>query len=139
MHLKFAAVAPVMSLLLSAMLILSACGGDAAETSPPDQTSETTPVAEVAASPEAASPTEEPETATQATSATETTESEADDVEDEAAADEEEVSVTDPLTPVECESIEIPDDERIPAISDDDWVKGPESASLTLIEYGDFQ
>jgi hypothetical protein len=133
MHLKFWAVAPVMSLLLSATLILSACGGDAAETPSSEQSSETTPVAEVAASPEVDSPAEEPETAT------EITESEADDVEDEVTADKEEISATDPATPVECESIEIPDDERVPAISADDWVKGPESASLTLVEYGDFQ
>ena len=139
MHLKFWAVAPVMSLLLSATLILSACGGDAAETSPSEQSSDTTPVAEVAASPETDSPTEEPEADTEATTAPETSESGADEVGAEATADEEEVSVTDSTTPVECEAIEIPDDGRIPAISDADWVKGPESASLTLIEYGDFQ
>jgi hypothetical protein len=142
MHLKFSAAAPVLTLLLSATLTFSACGGNAAETPPLEEVPETAAAADAATSPEVEAPAEAPESPTAIATEAEGSASEdqaAAEDEEEVASENEEASVTEPLAPAECEAIEIPNDERIPSVSNDDWAKGPESASLTLIEYGDFQ
>lgn len=41
--------------------------------------------------------------------------------------------------PASCETIDIPDNELLPAPTEDDWALGPETAMITVIEYGDFQ
>jgi hypothetical protein len=38
-----------------------------------------------------------------------------------------------------CEPFEIPDNTLLSPASDEDWAKGPANASVTVIEYGDFQ
>lgn len=50
-----------------------------------------------------------------------------------------------PTTPADCTVVSRqptpgPTQESLfPSVSEDDWVKGPESAAVTLIEYSDFQ
>ncbi len=41
--------------------------------------------------------------------------------------------------PVVCQPVEVPTNSKIAPISDKDWAKGPATAPVTLIEYGDFQ
>jgi hypothetical protein len=39
----------------------------------------------------------------------------------------------------ECVAEPIPEDPNIPAVTADDWSKGPDDALVTMVEYGDFQ
>ena len=125
-------------LLLAAGLTLAACGA-AAPTEPVEASD---PVEAVPATEEA---TDEVAMATD--------ESEASAVEAEATSEEieatEEAAMAEPepaqepaivaSPPASCVPIDIPDNELIPAPTEDDWAIGPETASITVIEYGDFQ
>ena len=107
--------------LLIAGLTLAACGGAAESVSEGGTADET-------------------ETGAQTTAAETATESEA--TEEVAAVDAEEAQQGDlPAAPSQasCQSIDIPDDPLTPVASDDDWSKGLATASVTVIEYGDFQ
>jgi hypothetical protein len=44
-----------------------------------------------------------------------------------------------PVDAVECEAVEIPTNTQVAGPSDDDWAKGPATAPVTVVEYGDFQ
>jgi hypothetical protein len=108
----------VVGLLLAGLL--AACGGEAQSTQTPAEESPTEVAAatETAPTAEAAAPTEEP-------------------MADNGAIDEEQPA--EPAGPISCSAIEIPDNALTAAASTDDWSKGPADASITLIEYGDFQ
>lgn len=113
--------AVVMGLLMLVIgLALAACGDAASEAEPAE-----VETAEVASEAEEATD-EAVEAATEEVEAT-----------DEAGIDEEQAIVASP--PATCETIDIPDNELIPGPTADDWAKGPEMASITVIEYGDFQ
>ena len=111
---------------LATALALAACGGAAAPTEP----AETEAAADTQA--EAAPATDEAvaET-TEAVDEMATTEA------IEEAASSAQAVVASP--PAVCEPIDIPDNELIPAPTEDDWALGPETAAITVIEYGDFQ
>lgn len=95
------------------LLLLAACGGN--------QQAETPATAEPAA--------EEPtaQAATPTAQAAEPT---------EAPAPTDQIQASGPAV---CEPVEVPENPFIAQVSDKDWVKGPENAAITLIEYGDFQ
>jgi hypothetical protein len=123
-RLRFSAVGWSGLLLLS--LALAACSGQ--PTTPPAETAAETPTqAAVSQAVEDTPPTQAQEPPT------------------EVAAD----SPVSPVTPAEtvvaaakpvvCEPVEIPVNSKIAAINDKDWAKGPATAPVTLIEYGDFQ
>jgi hypothetical protein len=38
-----------------------------------------------------------------------------------------------------CQAVEIPNNDLLAPVSDQDWSKGPATAPVTLIEFGDFQ
>ncbi len=113
--------------LLLLSLVLAACSGSTGSVSEePAATTETEEVASPAKEEEAA---EAPEaTATEAVAVSEETET----------APQESL-LTPTATEVTCQSVAIPDNGLIAAVSDSDWTKGPANAPVTLIEYGDFQ
>jgi hypothetical protein len=41
--------------------------------------------------------------------------------------------------PANCVPVEVPKNDKIAPVTDQDWAKGPATAPVTLIEYGDFQ
>lgn len=117
-------------LCLATVLALAACGGAAAPTALEPAETET-----AADSPAEAAPATEEATAevTEAVDEMATTE-----------ATEEAISTAPAPAvaaspPASCESIDIPDNELLPAPTEDDWALGPETAMITVIEYGDFQ
>jgi hypothetical protein len=124
----------VMGLLILA-LTLAACGSVVVS----EEAKESDPAAgaDAATSTEAEAP-EETETTqeTEATQAEATEETQAAQETEEAEA---EVAQAQPVSTASCEPVVIPDNERIAAPSENDWAKGPETASVTVIEYGDFQ
>lgn len=136
--------------LLVAGLTLAACGGAtesvSEETSTAGETEAVAPTTVAEAETEAP---EEQEAAEEVAAPTATTAAEAEAPEDQEAA--EEVAATDEAeavqpeglsteaSPVSCESVDVPDNELIAAASDDDWSKGPATASVTVVEYGDYQ
>ncbi len=143
----FSRVGWLVGLLLFSVAV-AACGGAATESEPP-----TTPA-------EANAPAQVEENKVQADVAEQ--EPEESPVAEEAAADEAEIeeeaaeettaaepaaesneSLLDPAASVasvaECVTVEIPDNPLIATVTEDDWVKGPADAPITLIEYGDFQ
>jgi hypothetical protein len=38
-----------------------------------------------------------------------------------------------------CVASQLPVDDKVPPVTDEDWTKGPAGAKMTIIEYGDFQ
>ena len=38
-----------------------------------------------------------------------------------------------------CQSVDIPENPLIAAVTENDWARGPADAPITIIEYGDFQ
>jgi hypothetical protein len=111
----------VVGLLVTA-LTLAACGGTAE--SVPEEASSTEEVNAVTPTvvEEEAEATEEAEIA-QAPTATEETQ----------------VAQPQNSPPASCEPVLIPDNELIAAPTEDDWARGLATASVTVIEYGDFQ
>jgi hypothetical protein len=110
--------------ILLASLSLAACGG-----ATPSPTSEGAAPAES----EAAVSTEEP--ATEVPAAEEATAVvEAPSPTTEAAPPTVEAS-----GPASCEAVNIPTNEAISPVADEEWSKGPVDAPVTVIEYGDFQ
>jgi hypothetical protein len=101
--------------------LLAACGS-----AKPSPTDEATPVASAAT----ASPTASSSPANTPTPIAEETA--------EAVAEPEAAFPTPNPNP-ECVAEPIPEDPNIPAVTADDWSKGPEDALVTLVEYGDFQ
>jgi hypothetical protein len=106
--------------LLAAAFTVAACGGVAPPEAPAAQP-ETVEAATAAPVPTSTQPTQSAPTATSAAA--------------EAPAQAEPVS----SGPAVCEAVDIPDNTLIAAVSETDWAKGPASAPVTLIEYGDFQ
>lgn len=49
------------------------------------------------------------------------------------------VEVAGPPQPAACQSVQIPTNQGVAPISKVDWAKGPATAPVTVIEYGDFQ
>ena len=123
-------VAVAWLLVLATAMVLAACGGAAtpAESVEPDAADDSQ--AEIAE--EEADATEEVEEVAEATATTEEVEAT-----EEVVVEQEQAIVASP--PASCEPIDIPDNDLIPAPMADDWAKGPETASITVIEYGDFQ
>jgi predicted lipid-binding transport protein (Tim44 family) len=109
--------------LLLPSLILMACGAAAEpateEASPTDTAT-------------AVAPTAAQETATAAPQAQTTEEAEP------AETPQQEQAIAS-AGAVSCESFEIPTNNLIAPASAEDWAKGPADASVTVIEYGDFQ
>ncbi len=124
----FVAVGLVALLLVS--LTLAACGGG--ESTESEESSASTAQTEEAAG-------------TPAEVEAETAESEAvppptEEMEAQEAETTEESGVSEVAGPVaECQSVDIPDNDLIAAVTDRDWSKGPADAPITLVEYGDFQ
>ena len=119
--------------LLAASLTLAACGGPtepiSQEPTAPAQTEEA--VATSANNQEAEKPQEAAATtAATAEVAAATSEAEASPSENPAAS-------TSPQAV--CQAVDIPNNDLIASVSAEDWSKGPAEASITLIEYGDFQ
>lgn len=107
--------------LLIAVLILAACGGAAAV---PEVADDPTAQGDAAAPGETEAVQEaEPTQAPQVAQATE-----------EAAPVQEVASA-----PASCEPVLVPENELVAAPTEDDWSKGPATAVITVIEYGDFQ
>lgn len=115
--------------LLILMLFLAACAatGPAPENQEPAETKT-----------EATTETEESsDTAEPAASETESAD-ETDMIEPaEESEPQEEVAVA--SGPATCEPVIIPENEQISPPTEDDWSQGPETAAVTIIEYGDFQ
>lgn len=122
--------------LLVLSFILAACGGaatPAAEESNPE--AGTVEEAQV----EAEATEEEVEVVAQNTATTEKVEPTAATTPEEEAAAEPpapEVAASGPAT---CAPLDIPVNTLISPVSDEDWVKGPATASVTVVELGDFQ
>ena len=116
--------------VLAAVFVLAACGGATTPTEPAESDAADDPQAEIAE--EEAGATEEVEEVAEVTSTTEEVEAT-----EEVVVEQEQAIVASP--PASCEPIDIPDNDLIPAPMADDWAKGPETASITVIEYGDFQ
>jgi outer membrane biosynthesis protein TonB len=117
--------------LLTALLLLSltlaACGGAPTVEAP----------AEVAESqPEPTQPVEAP--AEENEPATEESQVEPPATPTE-VDDDEEAPAPVAASVAECQSIDIPDNALIAAVTDTDWANGPADAPVTLIEYGDYQ
>lgn len=123
--------------LLVLSFILAACGGaatPAAEESNPE--AGTVEEAQVEAE---ATEEEEVEVVAQNTATTEKVEPTAATTPEEEAAAEPpapEVAASGPAT---CAPLDIPVNTLISPVSDEDWVKGPATASVTVVELGDFQ
>ena len=143
--------------LLFVSLVLAACGGaDESASEEPAASGETEEVAQTAAeNEEQAQESQEAASAEEEVSAAEETEATNEEV-----AAEEEVEATDNENllapeqelassgPAMCRTVTADNDpivaalqpnELIAPVSDDDWTKGPTDASITVIEYGDFQ
>lgn len=107
-------------------LILAACGG--AETPPPTEMAEASPTPVMEATTET-----EPTATTAETEPTETT------TEQETTVSEQTADLSPANPDAECTPVEIPENENIADITEDDWARGPADAPITLIEYGDYQ
>ena len=130
--------AGLLSLLLVSFIV-AACGGSAeSETEAPSTTDQT----ETEASTAVGAPTAVVEEVAEAEEAVETQE------EVEVAQATEEGQQTETTQPqdspdisaaVTCEVLDIPTNDLIPVPAENDWAKGLATASITVIEYGDFQ
>ncbi|MCB0164349.1 MAG: hypothetical protein KDI79_08995 [Anaerolineae bacterium] len=110
-------------LCLATALALAACGGAAAPTALEPAETETAADSQA----EAAPTTDEAVDEMATTEATE---------EETAIASAPAVAASPPAV---CEPIDIPDNRSLPAPDEDDWALGPDTAAITVIEYGDFQ
>ena len=120
-------------LLLAAGLTVVACG-TAAPTEPAEASD---PVEAVPATEEATDEVTEATEAVEEETEAEATSEEVVATEEVAAVEQEQAIEASP--PASCVPIDIPDNELIPAPTEDDWALGPETAAITVIEYGDFQ
>jgi len=127
--------------LLVAGLTLVACGGatpSEAEQQPDSTQSAADSQAEVAEETQAQETGSENAEQQESGSAEESV-----DNEEAASSNDENLSAPDqPLAePAEaaCHTIDVPDNPLVAAVSNTEWVRGPEDAPITVIEYGDFQ
>ncbi len=101
-------------------LFLAACSGAAQPA--PTQTAPAASTSEPAA--------QQPAATAEATTIAATTEA--------AAAPAENATAAKPAQAI-CQAVEIPNNDLLAPVSDQDWSKGLATASVTLIEFGDFQ
>jgi hypothetical protein len=127
--------------LLLVSLILAACGGTPEPAEVPSPAADTETAADTPAAEEEVEATAEQATATaEVAEAEEAAATEESETHAAAEATEEENLLADASTTLaECQTMDIPDNDLIGAVSEDDWVKGPANAPVTLIEYGDYQ
>ncbi|MCG3210767.1 MAG: hypothetical protein FOGNACKC_04398 [Anaerolineae bacterium] len=112
---------------LTLLALLAACGGETQSSAP-------TPAGETPTAVASAAQTE-----ATAESATPTTAPTANANDNAAASSDLPVAPVGPTGPASCTPIEIPNNALTSLAKADEWSKGPESAPITLIEYGDFQ
>jgi hypothetical protein len=125
--------------LLIVMLIAAACGS----TAPPAAEQ----VAPAGSEDTAIAGTEEAATTEPAGEAEAPEEAATDEPTEEAVAVETTEEVVESESPLDsgttgeavCQPVEIPENNLVAAVSENDWAKGPANAPVTLVEYGDFQ
>jgi hypothetical protein len=121
--------------LLLISLTLAACGGATEPVSQEPTTAvETEEAVDSSAGVEEAATEEPPATPTEVAVVPEETEESAPVGETETVQDTDTSA-----TLAECQSVDIPDNGLIAAVSESDWARGPANAPVTLIEYGDYQ
>ncbi|HMQ52728.1 MAG TPA: hypothetical protein PKE64_04270 [Anaerolineae bacterium] len=134
MHNKLSKLRPVaggLIVLLLATLLLAGCGGAGAPAATESAPAQESPTTEAGAAEPPASPEAETAAETAEPTSPPTAEAETDPTESEVVAS----------GPASCQAddLGLVENEAIPAPSEDDWALGPETATVTIIEYGDFQ
>lgn len=117
--------------LLLATLLLTGCGGAGAPAATESAPAQEPPTTEAGAGESPASPEAETAAETVEPTSPPTAEAEAEPAEPEVIASKPASCQADDLGLVENEAISAP--------NEDDWALGPETAAVTIIEYGDFQ
>ncbi len=116
----------VLAALIVVVIVVAACGANSPTAQPATETVAAVTPTEVAAAPTPAA-TEETQPSPEATEAAAT------------PAPTEEAAYPTPNPNPTCVVAPIPTMPNIPPVTEEDWVRGPENAPVTLIEYADFQ